>query len=450
MTGVFQIQAKDSVFRLGASLTAVSMMQNFNWDVNSNEERMEQLGDQNFTAITQTPEISASFEMYSIGSLSQMLANMIYGINSTTGEFEAPSGLAANTKLWRETDLERAVFDLINVKKANEVFTRSEVLTRLHLESINIKADANGKAMDSFTAGGDLVEIFRSPIHDVYVVPLTRKAGALTTTLVMPAPFATETEAAIVDAGADYKLYAIDVDGDRILPSEVTIATASADIVLTGGAIAAGKSFGLGQKIAMIVHRKTAAAFPTLTYGTTARFVKAEKIDIFLVDPAATYLLGGQTVTTEAHLAAGRDFNLIPYTLSDRVLRVQSVDMTVNLNREILRQIAKNDRGNSIYYRAATFPFDIQASVSLLERDMSEWQRMTGKLSTDVLDLASFENKPWMLIMRYYLPNNTPVQTVGLLDARVLNPGMSIAVNGRVENSYTFSGSKFAVQGAAV
>jgi hypothetical protein len=447
MTGVFQIQAKDSVFRIGPALTAVSMIQNFSYDVNSNEERMEQLGDVNFVAITQTPEISSSFEIYSTGSLSQMLANLIYGINASTGEFEAPTGVSANTKLWRESDLERAVFDLVNCKKANESFVRSEVFTRLHLDSINIKADASGMASETYQAGGDLVEIFRGGKQDAYVVPCVRKTASPLTTITMPAPFATVTEGTTVDAGSAYKLYAIDVNGDRIQPSEVTIATSSADIVLTGGAISAGRSFPLGAKISIIVYRKTPNPFPTLTYATTARFVKADKIDIFLVDPAATYTLGGFTVTTEAHLTAGRDFNLIPYTLSDRVLRVQSVDMTVNMNRESLKQIAKNDRGNAIFYRAVTFPLDIQATVSMLERDLSEWEKITGKTSTDVLDLASFENKEWMLIIRYYLPSGTALQTVGLLNARVVSPKMNIAVKGRVENSFVFSGSKFAVQG---
>jgi hypothetical protein len=448
MTGIFQIQARDSVFRIGPSLTAVSMIQNFSWDVTSNEERLEQLGDQNFFAITQMPEVSASFEVHSSGALSQVLSQLIYGINLVTGEYEAPSG--TNARLFRETDLERAVFDVVNCKKANEIFTRSEVLTRLHLDSISVSASADGMAKESYQASGDLVEIFRSPTHDVYVVPCTRLLGSPLTTVVLPAPFGPVVEAVTVNAAADFRLIAVDVNGDRFLPAEVTIAALSSNIVLTAGAIAAGRSFPLGAKISAIVHRKTAGSFPIVTYGSTARFVKAEKTDIFLVDPTSTYLVAGQTRTVRAHLAAGVDFNVIPFTLNERVLRAQSVDMQINLNREPLKQIARNDRGNSIYHRAATFPLDVTANVQLLETDLLMWQRITGATANSTLDLASFENREWMLIMRYYLPNNTPVQTVGVLNARVTNPNMNIAVQGRVEQSFQFIGSEIAIQGAVV
>lgn len=447
MTGIFQIQAKDSVFRIGANLGAVSMLQNFSWDVNSNEERMEQLGDANFVAITQMPEISCSFEAYSTGSLSSFLSQIVYGIDGA-GEFVSPAG--TNARLFTETDLERAVFDIVNCKKANEVFTRAEVLSRLHLDSITISAKSDGVGTDSYQCSGDLVEIYKSPQHDVYAVPCIRKAASPTTTITMPAPFATLTEAVTVDAAATFRLYAIDVNGDRYAPADVTIATANADIVLTAGATAAGKTFPLGAKISIIVYRKIAGTFPSVVYGTTARFVKPEKTDIFLVDPTATYLAGGQTRTVAAHLAAAQDFNTIPFTLTDRILRCQSVDLSINLNREALKQLAKNDRGNAIFYRAATFPLKVDANVSMLETDLAMWQRVTGKLSTDVLDLASFENKEWMLIIRNYLPNNTVVQTMGLLNARVVSPKMSIATKGRVEASFQFVGSKLAVQGAVV
>ena len=81
---------------------------------------------------------------------------------------------------------------------------------------------------------------------------------------------------------------------------------------------------------------------------------------------------------------------------------------------------------------------------------MNFWQRTTGKNATDTLDLASFENKEWMIFLRSYLPNNTPLQTVGLLNGRVTAPKQSIAVNGRVEDSYVLVGSKLVIQGVVV
>jgi len=433
---IFQLQAKDAVVRIGGSQEALNCVQSFNWDSNLNAEKLTALGDENYTAQTITPEVSASFEVQSTGSLSAFLARMVYDIDPVTGEFEPPTG--NNTRLFRERDLERAVCDLIESKKANEVFDRSTLIPRAYLKSVQISAKSDGVATEQYQFDADLLELFRAPKHDLVSVPVTRDTtGTPSTTVVVPGAY---------DLSA-WTIYCLDIDGDRVYASDLTVA--GQEVTLNAAPIAAGRSVTLGSKLALVLYKTVPGTFPTITYPTTARFVKADHINIWLVNPTATFLVGGQTRTVEAHLAAGVDFNTIPFSDADLFLRVQSMDLNVDLGREALREIRKNDRGNPIFYRAAKYPLNITCDISAMERDASEWAKMQGKSATDVLNLAGFENKEWMIVSRYF-KGNVALQTVGLLNATVENPGSRVQVGGRAEMTWKLAGSKFAVQGAAV
>ena len=445
---IFQIQAKDAVVRIG-TYDALNCVQNFNWDSAFNAEQLSQLGDVAYDAQTITPEVTPSFEVRSTGSLTAFLSRMIYTLNDVSGEFEGYLG-TANTNLIRESDLERAICDLIESKKANEVFDRSTLFPRSHLSSFSLSANTDGTATEQYQFESDVLEIFRAPKHDLVALPVTRKTGSETTTVLLPVDFDVELGSTV--ATAEWKVYALDIDGIRVDAADLVLTTddvAGDELALSAGAQANGISIPKGSKLSLLIYRKTPGAFPTITYPTSARFVKADQIDIWLVDPTATFTVAGTTDTVENLLAAGKDFNLIPFTQSDLLLRVQSIDMSVDLGREALKEIRKNDRGNPIYYRAATYPLNITSSVSMLETDLSEWQKLQHANGTDVLNLAKFENQTWCIITRYYKAG-TPLQTVGLLDARVDNPGNSIAARGRATLKYDFTASKFAAQGAAV
>jgi hypothetical protein len=445
---IFQLQAKDSVVRIN-NTDALNAVQSFQFDSALNAENLSQLGDANFDAQIITPEVSGSFEVRSTGSTAAILSRMIYKLNATTGEYEGPTG-TANTSLIRETDLEFAVFDLINAKKANEVFDRSVLIPRAYLNSLALSASVDGQATETYSFSSDVLEIFRKPLHDFMSVPVTRKTGAEATTVVVPG--GTVVESTIVNAGAAWKIHALDIDGKRIPASGLTVT--GQDVALNAGQIAAGVSIPLGARTALLVYKKTPGTFPTITSPTTARFVKADKINIWLVDPTATFTVSGQTSTVEAHLLAGRDLNAVPFLDSDLVLRVQSASLNIDLQREDLREILANERGNPVYYRAAQYPLNITADFSCYETDLDIWAKLQNKnlygaTTPDVLNLADFENREWMLVMRYY-KGTSVLQTVTLLNAKIENPGMTLSVGGRSEMSFQMSGSKLAIKGAAV
>jgi hypothetical protein len=174
---IFQLQAKDTVLRLG-SYDALNGVQNLNIDTSMNTEHELQLGDANFVAQTSLPSTTGSFEAKATGSLSAFLSRMIYTVTPATGEFAGylagASQTGLNTQLIRETDLQFAVFDLIESKKADEVFDRSTLIPRAHLTSISISAKADGTASESYAFEGDILEIYRKPFHDLVSLAGTR------------------------------------------------------------------------------------------------------------------------------------------------------------------------------------------------------------------------------------------------------------------------------------
>lgn len=457
---IFQLQAKDALARLG-HYDALNCIQNLSWDAALNAENLQQLGDANYDAQTIMPEVTASFEARSTGALSSFLSRMIYTLNSGTGEYEGylagANMTGLNTQLIRETDLQFAVQDLIEAKKANEVFDRSTVIPRAHLSSFSLTANVDGTASENYQFEADLLEVYRTPLHDLISLPVVRTTASPTDTVELIGT-AYEVEAGVLIPAADWKIAALFIDNVKVDVSmlEVTSGTGTGgadEINLSAAAVTAGYTIPLGARLALLVYAKTPGAFPTITYPTTARFVKADQIDIWLIDPVTTYNVGSVR-TVEGHLDAAVNFNTIPFADSDLWLRVQNVDMSVNLNREALKELRKNDRGNSVYFRSATYPLNVTASLSALETDLNDWAKIQGKdllgadATPDILDLADFENKEWMIIVRYYR-QGTALQTVGILNAKVDGRGQNVAVQGRSEVSWNFTGSKIAIQGAA-
>jgi len=457
---IFQLQAKDSVVRIGGSSGAdcLNGIQSLSWDSAMNAENLEELGNQNYTGKMVQPSVSGSFEARSSGSVAAMLGRMIYTIDAQ-GEFGGYLG-SGNGHLIRETDFQFACFDLIESQRANEIFDRSTIIPRAYLSQLSISANADGTATESYSFDADLLEVYRAPLHDlISVAPLRKAGGAASTTVVLPAGFAVET--ATLDAAAQWKVHALDIDGRRVPASKLDVTPAATDrgttgqdeLVLSTVAQTEGIEVTKGAKLSVIMYRKTPGSFPTISYPTQARFVKADSINIWLVDPLTVIEVGGQTRTVEAHLDAGVDLNAIPFAESDLFLRVQSVDFSVDLARDELREIRKNDRGTPVYFRAAKYPLNVSSSLSATVTDLNDWAKIQGKNAMgsgtpDILNLADFEGKEWMIVTRYYKANTT-LQTVALMDALVDGMGQNVSVGGRSERTWSFTGSKIAIKGNA-
>jgi hypothetical protein len=458
----FQLQAKDAVVRLG-HYDALNSIQNLSWDSAMNTDSHAQLGDANFTAKSIQPEVTGSFEVKSTGAVASLLSRMIYTLNAGTGEFQgylAGTNMAGlNTQLIRETDLQFAVFDLIESKKADEVFDRSIVIPRAHLSQIQISASNDGVATEQFSFEADLLDVYRKPFHDLVCLPVTRDATTPTVTIVTPdtTNYKIEVAGGANIATATHVLFGLYIGNIFVAATDLvpswTTGVYNGKISLGTAIQTAGQTITLGDKLSLVVYRKTPGTFPTITYPTTARFVKADQIDIFMVSPTTTFTISSNTRTTEAHLLAGTvNLNDIPFATADVLLRVQSMDMSIPLQREALKEIRKTGTGSAVYFRAATFPLNVTSSVTLLESDLNEWAKIQGKdtmgadASPDILNLKDFEGKEYILAMRFYKAG-VPIQTVALLNATVDGRGSNNAVGSRAGITYSFTGSKVAIQG---
>lgn len=452
MSGIFQLQAKDSLVRIN-HYDVLNAIQNFNWDSAMNAENLTQLGDENYDAQMTQPSVSVNFESRATGSTASFLKRMIYTLDGG-GEFTGYGGVG-NTGIIQERDLERAVCDLTELQKANEVFDRATFIPRCHLSQFSMSASTEGAATESYAFEADILGIYRKPEHDLLPIPVTRKTGAETTTVLVPADY--DVEGTVVDAAAEWKIKYLDINGTQIDPSKFTVTAggvAEDEIVLTAAAIAEGIEFPKGEKLTVVCYKKTPGTWPTIVYPTTARFVKADQIDLFLFDPDDTFDVGGNVRTLAGHITAGIDLNTIPFGTANVLLRVQSFSMAVDVQREPLREIRKNSRGTTVYYRAATFPLNVSSNFEVLTTDLNEFAKLQGanlygEANPDTLTLAAFENKTWVLAARYY-KQGAALQTAILRNGRVEQTGHGIASGGRSTQSYSLTGSSFALQGTNI
>ena len=436
----FHVQAKDVIYRIG-DLPTINGIQNFSWDPTFNEEYLQELGNVAYVDTSIEPEISGSFDSTSTGSAYALLSKMIYtrdGSGGFTGYLY--NGVTPNTGTIKPADLEFAIFDLIGPKKIDGVWSRTEFFPRVFLSSIAFAGDAAGNATETYNFEGQLAEVYRTPSHDIITKPATY-TSATSVTLVDTAFFLdTETGEVSVGGAPTHTFIAALID-DQVYDD-----TFVADINDAAGAGPAVISFSgltvpVGARVSILVYANTPGAFPTVVNPVSANFIRANSIDIWLVDPATVDIdaLADGALMTQA------------FNASDFFLRVQSFDMNIDLRREALRQI-KKQAGSSIYYRSSTYPLNITANASTFESDLDAWRRIIGEPATvtnafaDKLDLAKFTGKTFQLVARYYY-NNTPIQTLAFIDATVTGMGSSTGVGGRTEVNWSFTGSNFRLEG---
>jgi hypothetical protein len=451
MAEIFQIQAKDVVLRLN-QFDAINAVQNFDWNGQFNEEQLEELGNENYSAQPNMPEVKGSMEVKATGSTVALLRRMITKFDGTgkfvgylSGQHTTDVGYGTNAGTIRGRDLERAVFDVVEAKKANEVFFESTVLPRMHLTQLQFSADANGMAGETYSFEGDLVRLYEAPRHDVQMLPAIY---ATTTTANVPVGYTLALPTG--SPGASTYVIRHVMVGDIVYPASTITALVAGtggngDTITFGG----GVTITPDQRISVCVYKKTPGAFPTIKNPTSARFVKADSVDVFLVERTNENAAGDNGLSL---LADGALLSHATLTSANRLLRVQTGNMNIDLRREALKQLAKTNTGNSVYYRAAKYPLAITSQLSLLETDWTLWAKLTGVdtsvEATGALSFAEFETKTWQIVFRYYY-QGTPVQVMAMCNARVTAPGHKVGTGSRAERTWDFQGSDWVVEGVA-
>ena len=136
------------------------------------------------------------------------------------------------------------------------------------------------------------------------------------------------------------------------------------------------------------------------------------------------------------------------------------MDWNLDLRVERLRQIAYNAQGTSTYAQLPVFPINITANATVFETDLSDWQQILdptlkpfGGTGTDFygesydFDIANLKTN-FALVVEYRTIDDVLIQTWRFTDMAIDGYGSRIAVGGRAEVTWSFTGTAFTLIGA--
>lgn len=424
-----QVLGTDKALRLN-NYNTLGLVQNFNWAPNFNAQDVNELGRTTRLETLMELETSGSFELASSGNLAGLIARM--KIKQNLGQFDgfdyAPtaSGTMVNAYSYTQDDLANLKFDILLHEKTEQTnFNRSTYLACCYPTTFTGRVQANGMAMDSVNWAGLFVVGFPSPYHDARAVPALK---ATATTLTLPAPY----------TSTDWDVAYVTVDGRplRNVASDPVKISSFAGSTIT----ISGTTVGDGVVSMALVYKKV----PNTNWATvhTPDTVGEVGVD-------AVYGIRGYQANV--YIAPA---NVATPVGSEQWLKVQSIDYTIDLRMESLRQIALNTQGTSIYHRAVTFPLAMSLNATVNEADWQDWKQVLNKTFTggnwqdNVYEFAPQYVKPsFAIVIEYFTKDGTKIQRLVFDDMRVDGMGSRIAVGGRGEISWTFRGSQMTLTG---
>jgi hypothetical protein len=413
---VFQVQAKDSVVRLNA-FEAINAVQNLSLDPRFNEEYYTELGNINYTAQSRQPETEGSFEITSTGSLAAVLARMLY--NYTTQAYLFDPVTKGNTFTITENDMDEMIFDLLNLKRPGDAFTDCTFVPGAQLTDLSLRVDSTGTGSESFRFVGNLQEAMYKPYHDLVSIPLVTLTSG---TAQIPAAYG-------INSGTHALMYVFKDNQKFEAPSQASFSAATTIQVPT----ALFTTTAPFDRVMGVVYNRSAGTFPTIYYPTTARFVRGDRADVWLIVSGT----------------AGSDGN--------RLLRCQSVDISVPLNPDKLTEIRRNNDQTTTYYRAVNFPLQIAANLTLNETTLQQWASLQGKTLNESAGVTPIDQMNKMnladfsamkLIIKYYVKgNDNALTTVTMNDINITGFGERQQTGGRAERTLSYTGSNISIVG---
>jgi hypothetical protein len=439
-----QILGTDKTIRIN-NYPVLGLVQNLNWAPNFNAQDVQELGRTTRLDTLMELETSGSFEVVSSGNLAGIIARMkvaFSGANFNGFEYATTgpvSGVVTgvNDYQYTQDDLANLKFDLIEHQKTDQsTFNRSTYLACCYPTTFTGRVDANGMAMDTVNFAGQYVVGFPSPYHDVVAVPAIR-TGTNTMTISGTAGVSATTHTLAYVTVDSRPIRSINTD-----PVYATLSTTT--ITLTGATVPVG-----GVCMALLFRTTPSATWATThaphtvgseTNGTAVYGVRGFQANVYIA-PDGT---------------VDGDGMLTPNAAS-QWLRVQSVDYTIDLRMETLRQIALNIQGTSVYHRAPTFPLSMSVNASVTETDWADWKAImtksfTGATPADWVNNAyeftpQYLKKEFAVVLQYFTKDGTKIQQLEFNDMRPDGMGSRVNVGGRGEISWTFRGTAMTLKG---
>ena len=425
-----QVLASDKLLRMN-NFSLLGMVQTHEVQAQTNATDVFELGRTTKVDTALELETSGSLELLSIGNTAGMLARMV--VKRTAGAFVGFFYSGAGNKnnyCFTEADLVDAQFDLVVYEKPDQLtFTRSMWLPRCFLTTISGRAEAGGLASETYSWGGQDLVGLETPYHDIIATPCT---VATSTTL---------TSSDATATSANYTLLYVYVDDQRFRNNSTADATKFSHSGVTLTVVTTEGYTIPANAVCRAVFYKTTSpstTFPTVTTtdrGTTAFYVRGAQVNLFICpdDP-------------DAPLA------------SEKWLRVQSLDYTIDLRSEQLRQLNFSQNGSSIYCRVPTLPFDISVNASTYESDWLDWKAMINKtfpgnnVYEDSFDFNPNTMKgdaanPISAVLHYRTKGNALLQETQFTDLRLESPAERTTVQGRGEITWAFRGTALKICG---
>lgn len=429
MGSITQALAGNKILRINDS-EPLGLVQSFDWAPDLGATDVFEFGNLGKVDTAYDLKASGSLGLLSAGNSAGLLARMLP--KYTTGAFQGyqyNSGGASgkNGYSFTEADIAQTRFDLIQHERPDQqAFSRSLWFPRCQLATLSGSARADGFAEETYSfQSGDVVG-FNTPYHDVRSIPATRTSPT------------SVTLADTTVATATWTLAYVYVNGRRFrngTTSDATKCTLGASGVITF-TTTEGFTVPADADIHALVYKTTpGTTFPSITAGqrgTSANFVKAESMNIYIA-PA----------------------NAATPTDSEKFLRVQSIDYSIDFGLTELLEINRNDTGNPVYDRLPTLPLNISINATVNETDWKDWKQiMTKGFTTDVYD-STYEFAPatlktsFSIVIEYWTKSNpaAKLQVWNFRDMAPTSRGTRTAVRGRGEVSWGFRGSAFTLTG---
>lgn len=424
---ILQALASDKALRIN-DYNLIGLVQDLDWQMNFNAQDVNELGNTARLATEKELEVTGSFTVNASGALPGILARMAVKRNAGTDAYEGSvyaSGGAGgkNAYTFTETDLGEMIFDLIEHERPDSTtFSRSLAFPRMFLTGLTCRVDANGRGTSQINFAGDFIFGAQNPFHDLRSIHATR-----TTATTATMADTSMTGYTCIYVMVNEKLF----DTDNTKATYVTMSNAGVVTFTTS------EGFTIDAKdiIRVWVYKTTpGTAFPQLTTGersTTAYFMKGYMVSAYLA-PA----------------------NVASVLSTEQWLRAQTLEWNVDLRVEVLRQIAYNSRGTSVYARVPTTPFNINMTATITETDWADWKSLLTHTfdGVDVYDnlyewTPAVVKDPFAVVVKYYTLDMTPLTEWRFTDMRIDNPGTRQAVGGRGETSWTLVGNAFTLIG---
>lgn len=420
MAEIKLIEAKDAVYGINC-YNAINGLQRFQYSYTANEQDLEELGNNKYAATITEPQTSGSFEVTDTGSIASIFARLRY--DRTTQKFTAgeSSSISTNAFTFTEDDFQHMVFDLIEMKKPGGTFTEAVLIPNTRLTRFSISLNSDGVGSATFDWQGNLMMPIYKPYHKVLSYPA--KYLTATTAEIPSAWSVDDTTHGIVGGRINHNI---------LSPTDLSISGNT--ITLDAGAVARGLSFSADDQIMIWAFAKVPGSVLPIDYPTSIKFVKPDRVDIWL-------------------LPAGESANA-----SNRMLRVQSYELSGDITFTEVKEILKNESKTSTFYYAPEMPYNFSGTINILETTLHTWAALQGKtpnesatattVDTDnILDVTSWQNAK-IIVNWYKYGNDDPLQTLTLENVTITGYEGSLSVGGRKEGvwSYKTDGS-FKIQG---